>query len=477
MNEIDFIIAVRDRDDERIQKCIDSIKPLAKSIIVVDYGSKVPVKVNDATVIRYTNSKIWNKSHALNLGIKSSNAPYICTIDCDFVLDELVLEAIKNNLGEFNVIFNTNVRRIESKDLTNNFKQNFIKSKPWFDDAYHNLYSRANGGIQVFHRKFINAINGYDEGLGAYWGAMDNRIYEQAKGKNMTVIDLNIPMFHQEHEHKKEDNLSEDERDTATYLRAYKSYLLKELIKKGDYIGRPDWGNELPNHDWIFEELKEFKEKSIPKAKVCISITSNFEFLPTYFVIDLISMINYASKFGVTCSVFSSRNSMGIDMIRNSAVDFARESGCDYVLHLDTDHHYPHNTLVKLLQHKKPFVCGVYCKRTTPFEYVQYKNPMKIPINTPKNTYKAEELNGLMRIGASGTAGNLVHIGVYDRISKPYYEFTTTKKGGKLYKSGEDVNFCRKLHKAGIEVWCDTSLSYPHHVTTFFADRGNIVQY
>ncbi len=70
IKKIDFVLAVRNRENERIQRCINSFKEIANKIFVVDYNSDKPIKLKDCEIIRTTESKIWNKSHALNLGIK-----------------------------------------------------------------------------------------------------------------------------------------------------------------------------------------------------------------------------------------------------------------------------------------------------------------------------------------------------------------------------------------------------------------------
>lgn len=474
MKEIDFIIAVRDRDSDRIQRCIDSLKDYAKKVIVVDYGSKKPINIKDAEIIRYTKSKPWNKSHALNLGIKKSTSEYICTVDGDFILNDVLLDELEKNLGEYVAIFNTNVRRIDIDSLSEDYSEMLSKSRPWFENNYSNIYSRANGGIQAMHRSFIERIGGYDEGLGLYWGAMDNRIYEQAKGLGLTILDLNIPMLHQEHEKKKEDNLGKEEREMASYLRAYKITLLKEMINNWDFISPRPWGEEKPNHDWILKELDEFKEKAIPSSRVCISVTTNFEYVPIYFMLDLVSMMGAARRYGVETIIFSTRNSGGVDTIRNTAVEYAKEYGCTHILHLDTDHRYPDNTLVDMLRHKKQMVCGLTNKRVQDFELTQYEDINEFPINKPENVIKYKK-GELKKIGATGMAGALIHLSVYDAIKKPYYEFTRREEKGKFYKTGEDVNFCKKLAKAGIDIWCDTNLNFPHQVTNAFAAEKGII--
>lgn len=266
MNEIDFVIAVRDRDNERIQRCINSIMnpeiqelPIG-DIIVVDYGSKEPVKVDSAKVIYYDNNKIWNKSHALNLGIKQCKSEYVCTVDCDIVFTSEFKRRLINALSKYSFIINTNVLRINVKDLTEDFNKNIQKSRPWHPNNKSNVYSRANGGIQCFPRKWIEYVGGYDEELGVYFGSMDNRLYEQAVMSGLTITNINFPMFHQEHKNQKEDNLPEDERELAEIIRVFKANSLGELMNKGIVVKNEKWGEEEVNQDKFINMGNEYIE-------------------------------------------------------------------------------------------------------------------------------------------------------------------------------------------------------------------------
>jgi len=271
---IDFCIVVRDRENARVQRCVNSLKsPYTGNIIVCDYGSKKPIKLKGCQVIRYAKNSCWNKSHGLNLAIKKTKSPFICTVDCDMILSKEHLELLNRFASEDTVIFNTNVRRLEVKFLNKDYSQMIKNSLHWFGIKRGQIYSSANGGIQCFSRKWINKVKGYCEGLGLYFGAMDNRIYEQAFMTNQRVINLNLPMIHQEHKNKKEDNLSEKEREFAKKLRAYKPKLLEQWIENNAWKNHSKWGKEKPNQDWIikkvnFEEIRAQRVKLLIQTKV-----------------------------------------------------------------------------------------------------------------------------------------------------------------------------------------------------------------
>ncbi len=482
MKKIDFVIAVKNRENERIQRCIDSILDISNNIFVVDYNSDIPIKVNNAEIIRYEKSKIWNKSHALNLGIKHCTSDYIGTIDCDMILTDELKNKLINELNENSIIFNTNVRRIKIEDINNDFENMLKKSFYWFEKGSRgNIYSSANGGIQIFPKEWIYKIGGYDEGLGLYWGAMDNRIYEQAKGTEMTIVDLNLPMFHQEHKKMKEDNLPEEEFKFAQYVRMYKIGYLNYLIKNEEWISYRPWGEELPNHDWMIELVKGFKKQqedteeiNNENYRVYIAIITNFPYVPTYFAKNLIRIVNIARDNGIQIFINNPKGP-AVDSIRNMAVIEAMNLKCTHILQLDDDHIYPDNLILKLLSHKKDIVLGVTTKSVPPFTQTQYKKIDNTKVNVEGNICEFKEgEEGLEKIGASGMVGSLIKLNVFDKIGYPFYSREYHKEGNVVTETGEDIYFCRKLKETGIDIWCDKSLSYPHQIKQAFADRGEV---
>jgi len=262
---ISAITVVRDRSNRRIQNCINAIKNFVDEIIVIDYGSKKPVKVNNAKIIRYDKNNVWNKSHGLNYGIKKSNGDYIMTIDCDIIVTKEVMERVLKSLGEKTFIINTNVKRINAKDIGK-----WNKSWGWYEDNNNlkRINSKANGGIQVFSRKWIYSVGGYDENL-ILWGAVDNDLYQRALFDNCRLIDINLPMYHQEHP-KKEDNLPEEMRERARFIRIEKSHYNTEKILNGIIYSNKPWGEEKPSQEkfirlWTHwnEEYQNLQDKRL----------------------------------------------------------------------------------------------------------------------------------------------------------------------------------------------------------------------
>ena len=259
---ISFIIPVRDRDKSRITKCVKSLKSdITNEIIIIDYGSKIPLSnIPGARIIRYNKNKIWNKAHAINLGIREANGEYIGTVDCDMIIQPNFIEATKLYLNKKSFIYSINVRRIQPSKVSSDFKSMLKNSDTWLkEDERKSLVHNANGGVQIYPRDWIYNIGGVDEAL-IYWGAVDNDTFERAIVSGMSMINLNKVIFHQEHKNKKEQNLPENERHLALRIRIEKIKYLDEMFKSKKYVRNNNrWGHKVPNQK-KFLKLKVLAE-------------------------------------------------------------------------------------------------------------------------------------------------------------------------------------------------------------------------
>ena len=125
-----------------------------------------------------------------------------------------------------------------------------------------------------------------------------------------------------------------------------------------------------------------------------------------------------------------------------------------HILFVDYDVLPRPNTLVKLLEHDKDIVSGVYpttqkCKlywclsREEPFELMEI-------LDLPNNPFKASVVsNGMM----------LVKTEVFDNIEWPYWR--TEYEVGDIV-TGADIYFCRKAKAAGYDLWVDPKLKCNH---------------
>jgi len=268
---ISFIIPVKNRDMKRIKNCVRALKSeITGEIIIIDYGSKKPIgKIPGVKVIRYNKNKIWNKAHAINLGIKAAKYDYIGTVDCDIIIPKEFLIATEKHLNSNSFIYNLNVKRIEIRDVASDFKAMLEKSTDWFGIKSRKYINHtANGGIQIYPKKWISNIGGTDESL-VYWGAIDNDIFERAIMCGLSMVNINKPILHQEHKYKKEEHLPIKEQTNALIIRFEKGKYLDEMFKYNKYLRNcGKWGLDKPNQNrFIKDDIKRKAREEMDKIE------------------------------------------------------------------------------------------------------------------------------------------------------------------------------------------------------------------
>jgi len=152
------------------------------------------------------------------------------------------------------------------------------------------------------------------------------------------------------------------------------------------------------------------------------------------------------------------------DRARNMVVEqFLGKPGLSHLLFLDSDMVFPPDTIPRLLYHQKMVVGCLYFHRDKPYQPHAYTwskdsftptgEPNCDPITIDKDT------KALIKIDAIGTGGLLVAREIFEQIIKPpWFEY-----GGQW--ETEDITFCRKLQKAGVNVYVDTACEAGHEGT------------
>lgn len=183
--DITVVIAAKNRYDHRIINALESIRSqnydqsLIK-IIIVDYDSnrelatkyKDVCKEYNAEYVRVDNKPIWNKAHALNIGIRRVKTKYLLSSDLDNIFEKNYLkEAIKElQRNPYQVI---SCNSLDLPDIPigelNNFKENFDKLKslarvrcevniPGVSSPL-----KINPGTNLTLTHFYHKLRGYDE--------------------------------------------------------------------------------------------------------------------------------------------------------------------------------------------------------------------------------------------------------------------------------------------------------------------------
>jgi len=519
---IDIVIPIRDREINRLSICIDSIiknSSKVKTITVVDYGSKKKIRISDLpkdqriSVLRVEN-KEWNKAHALNLGILKGSAEYIMTVDCDMILSKEIFDEIEKNLLENNLIIDTNVRRIKIEDVSNNQKDMLKKSKPWFNDSRIQLFNQANGGFQVYSRKVYNEIGGLNEWLGFYMGAIDNFMYYLARIRKMNVIDISYPLFHMEHDKKKEQNfnLTKEEQDIALGYKQYKARYLDNMIKNNISKNESKIGGEKPDRELLDKFIEEYnhKDEIIDKAikegkeivEICgnlyklekekpsilICVINNYPMIPSYFVWDLFNLYLRTKEIYPdidiqqvdACSIVTMRNVA----VRRALGDNPNKKVYKYFVALDTDHHYPHDFLLKFIDKMERLDLDILTgltdsQRETNGEHLstQYYKIQK-DMNTKENcVFCPKSEDKIIQVEASGPVGMVMNTRIFHKLEFPYFleTYQVNKDKNEAVILGSDIYFCKKLKEAGIKINVDCSVDFPHQNPKSFFSRGKTI--
>ncbi|MBD3253180.1 glycosyltransferase [Candidatus Pacearchaeota archaeon] len=210
--DVSCIVVWKDIGIERLKKCLISLKnqdyPFFE-VILVDYGSKKEnfvklknfLKKNKISYIRVKNVKFWNRSHALNIGIKRSRSKYILVSDIDMIFE-------KNYISECVREMKKNIYQILYTDMIDCSKgvikknTDVLKEYPKIkekcnrlSDFYNNLEYRFGISICFSLSYFFKIIRGYDENYKLY-AAEDDDIIKRFELMNLDIKNIKNKTSH-----------------------------------------------------------------------------------------------------------------------------------------------------------------------------------------------------------------------------------------------------------------------------------------
>ena len=150
--------------------------------------------------------------------------------------------------------------------------------------------------------------------------------------------------------------------------------------------------------------------------------------------------------------------------------------GVGNVLFKNTDHRYNPEFIIDLMKHKKDVVTGCTSNRKAPFKQTQFKKFQK-ELRAEENIANPKPDEELMKIEASGPVGMIIKVDVLDKLKYPYYiikHIGTEEEGNLESVMGGDIYFTKQLNEAGIELWLDPSITFPHEVSNVMVNRGQL---
>lgn len=174
----------------------------------------------------------------------------------------------------------------------------------------------------------------------------------------------------------------------------------------------------------------------------------------------LLALVNYSRA--VDFHILVAERGYTISENRNYCVVQAQKNGSDYLAFIDDDMTFPADTLDRLLVHEKDVIGVNSYSRCLPLSSTvglmdkngEYMHPDK------HTAWEMQIPSGLFKAYFVGAGVLLIKMSVFDKIKKPYFHFTTDKNGQIIH--GEDGYFCFNVRKAGMDVYCDSSLPIAH---------------
>ena len=175
-----------------------------------------------------------------------------------------------------------------------------------------------------------------------------------------------------------------------------------------------------------------------------------------------------AMQNGINFQIDTLSNESNVNRARNSCAAKFLSGDCTHLMFVDADIQFNPQDIVKLINHDKDIVGGVYPQKTL---------PPKMVVNTLNN---GEHEGDLIEVGTLGTGFMLIKRSVFEKMieegATPYvdaiglsqqenanqYDFfqcTIDSQGRYLT---EDWSFCRRWRQLGGKIWADKTIGLTH---------------
>jgi GT2 family glycosyltransferase len=195
-------MALKNRPKENVENCIKTLRmqDYSCNIIIVDYGSReenlhwerriLPDAITTLIEVK-NNTSIFNKSRALNIGIKRANTKYILSTDIDCLFSPNFTEEVVNILEKQRaVILCQKIDLDENREMIGTHEPS------------------ASGSCIGLTKEWLMKVHGYDEKY-TQWGREDNDLVDRAiqDGHKTVWITEKVKLYHQWHEPAPNDTL------------------------------------------------------------------------------------------------------------------------------------------------------------------------------------------------------------------------------------------------------------------------------
>jgi glycosyltransferase involved in cell wall biosynthesis len=273
-----IIVAYRNREIFRVQNFLNSLAIQTYKdfeIIFVNQGSELLITKDIESIlekqpnINYiyndTRGKFWNKSNALNIGIKRAKGDTVIIADIDLIFSESFLASISKKVSSDNFL------TFNAFYLTKDYDLNKI-----FSDDDKNIFYSGFNGLCVIPKNELFNIRGYDEFF-QIWGCEDDDIIkrlEMSGLKRYHVTNDKIPVYHQWHVTRSPSQPS------FWYLEMVKYLFENNTVSRNDI----DWGLSFNDSKrYIFELISSKKFNLVHSINQIDSLYVYNEFIKKFY--------------------------------------------------------------------------------------------------------------------------------------------------------------------------------------------------
>lgn len=201
------------------------------------------------------------------------------------------------------------------------------------------------------------------------------------------------------------------------------------------------------------------------KAKIAIGLCT-YEYVRTETLSSIIKLVKHLTQKQVPNRFLFVKGTYIHDS-RNKIVEMAQEMEATHLMFIDGDMYFEPGEIDKLFEVDKDVVGCHYNGRSLPLiSTLIVKDPQGTKIRNPEFIMPKEPF----KVYACATGFMLIKMDVFKKLKKPYFfhEWLGHIPGSTLDQLGDDVYFCDRVNKAGLEVWCQPSVQMKHIGSYFF---------
>lgn len=200
--------------------------------------------------------------------------------------------------------------------------------------------------------------------------------------------------------------------------------------------------------------------------RILIGIPSSGHAHPSFAYDNLPSIIAYTNKRSEHELAIAYEQGVRTDKNRNLILQMAIERKMDYILWLDEDMLYPHDIILRYLEHDFDIIGCLYFRRSEPYQpigYVKNNNPLK-PYNALEPTLLPK--NTVIEVDGLGYGGMMVNMKAYEKMGdKKWTHYGENyhlpfESEGKLT---HDLQLCKEAQECGLTIKLHTGIK-PGHI-------------